>query len=234
MSKIKFEDKNRNGILKQKGFYAAIVVCLLAMGVGTYSAINKVNPPIGEEDTSISITSNYTKDAQGAGKDMTGVPYTTGAEKTTAKKTGVTTKEKNQVAAFFAMPISSSIVKRYSETELIFSETYNDWRVHDGIDISAEKGTKIKAAGDGIVKDIVVDELFGTTVVINHGNGIIAYYCGVNKTPTVKKGQVVEVGTIIGGVDIVPCEAVDQPHLHFYVMKDGKVVSPIDALKLQD
>ena len=234
MSKIKFEDKNRNSILKQKGFYAAVVVCLLAMGVGTYSAINKVNPPVGEDDTTISITSNYTKDAQGAGKDITGVPYTTHTEKTTAKKTAVTTKEKSGVAAFFAMPINSSIVKRYSDAELIFSETYGDWRMHDGIDISAEKGTKIKAAGDGIVKDIFVDELLGTTVVINHGNGIIAYYCGVNKKPDVKKGQVIEVGTVIGAVDVVPCEAVDQPHLHFYVTNDGKVVSPIDTMKLQD
>ncbi|OJU14815.1 MAG: hypothetical protein BGN88_14160 [Clostridiales bacterium 43-6] len=231
MSTMKFEDK-KNNLFRQGGFYAAVVVCLLAMGAGAYSAINRINPTKIQDNAQITITS----EVRGAGNELTGVPYET-TKKTeknvTTKKTVKATEAKNNVAGFFSMPVSGTIIKRYSEDELIFSETYNDWRLHDGIDIAADKGTKVKAAGDGKVTDIKEDALLGTIVVIDHGNGIVAYYCGLNKTPAVKKGQSVEVGTVVGTIDTIPSESVEQPHLHFYVTKSGKVVSPVDTLKLQ-
>jgi murein DD-endopeptidase MepM/ murein hydrolase activator NlpD len=59
---------------------------------------------------------------------------------------------------------------------------------------------------------------------------LIAYYSGLAKEVSVKKGQAVESGKIIGVVDIVPSECSDDPHLHFAMKKNGKWASPLEIM----
>ena len=73
--------------------------------------------------------------------------------------------------------------------------------------------------------------MLGNCVKIDHGNNIIAYYCGLNNA-TVKKGDVVEVGKTIGGIGEITDESADEYHLHFAVQKDDKWVDPIKTLKI--
>jgi len=100
---------------------------------------------------------------------------------------------------------------------------YGDWRFHSGIDIGADYGEPIAAAGDGVV--ITSDWLggYGYTVMIDHGGGMVSLYahCSsllVNYGESVKEGQTV---AIIGSTG-----ASTGPHLHFEVRQNGVSVDP--------
>ncbi len=71
---------------------------------------------------------------------------------------------------------------------------------HYGIDFAADKGTKIKAMLDGIVTMAEPDLFYtGGTLIFDHGHGISTLYMHM-ETISVKKGQKVRQGEIIGTV----------------------------------
>ena len=129
------------------------------------------------------------------------------------------------------MPVAGSVGKNFSDKTLQYSKTYGDMRLHLGIDLQAKEGQDVVSATNGTVKDIYDDELWGKTVVIDHGFGVTARYCGL-KNVTVSKGEKIGVGIKIGVVGTVPCEREDPSHIHIAIIKDGKYVSPVDLLYL--
>lgn len=133
----------------------------------------------------------------------------------------------------YTLPVSGEIHKSFSGEDLVYSQTLEDWRVHEGVDITASKGDKVKTAAKGEVLEVYEDDLLGFTVVIRHSEGVTAYYSGLSEKVLVEAGKTIDAGTILGTIDVVPCELVDPPHLHFAVKKDGKWVDPIAALGLK-
>ena len=129
-------------------------------------------------------------------------------------------------------PVDGEIIKPHSETELSYSKTMEDWRLHRGIDISASIGTTVKAAASGEVSECYTDTAYGVTVVIDHGNGLFSKYCNLASDKMVEIGQTVEKGTAIGVVgDTAEFEVADKAHLHFEVIKDGNGVDPEEYFK---
>lgn len=49
--------------------------------------------------------------------------------------------------------------------------TLDQYRTNDNVCISAEVGDEVKASADGVVSEIVRDDLLGNYVVIDHENG---------------------------------------------------------------
>ena len=105
-------------------------------------------------------------------------------------------------------------------------------RLHTGIDIKCEKNTQIKSSAVGTVTDIKDDAAFGKVITIDHGDNIVLNYCGLNSI-SVKLGQKVSSGDIIGTVGSIPCESSDGVHLHLSALSDGKIVSPLKAMGLE-
>ena len=104
-----------------------------------------------------------------------------------------------------------------------------DWRTHDGLDIQAAEGDAVKTAADGLVVEVVDDELMGTTVVIEHAGGYTTQYSSLQEDPPVGKGQTVSAGDIIGYVGTTAAaESTMGPHLHFSVSNDGEIVDPAE------
>ena len=71
-------------------------------------------------------------------------------------------------------------------------------------------------------------------VKINHGSGLMAYYCGLNSSPSVKKGEQIDGGYQIGAIAEIPCESVEENHLHLIMEQDGKPVSPLKVMEMKD
>ena len=133
----------------------------------------------------------------------------------------------------YVRPTGGAITKDYSMNGLVYSRTMGDWRVHNGVDISANKGETVKSAAEGTVSGISDDPLYGTTVVINQNDGLMVYYRGLNKDTAVHEGENVSAGATIGTVDQIPCESGDGVHLHIEVMSEGKYLNPTERLGIK-
>lgn len=131
----------------------------------------------------------------------------------------------------FIWPLSGEVSQVYSPNDLLFSKTMNDWRTHDGIDIAAQLGTKVMTVADGTVEEVYTDDMYGTTVVIYHADGLRSLYANLAATPTVKPGDAVTMGSVIGSVsDSAIAEIGEVTHLHFAVTLDGEPVDPATYL----
>ncbi len=94
---------------------------------------------------------------------------------------------------------------------------------HEGIDISADKGTDIKASAGGKVTLAKRYSGYGLAVIIDHGRGLSTLYGHASKL-LVKEGQTVKKGDIIAEVGSTGRST--GPHLHFEVMLYGTPVDP--------
>ena len=141
-----------------------------------------------------------------------------------AENTG---KEELPKDPIFTMPIEGDIVKQYGKEKLIYSDTLKEWTTHLGIDIKADKASVVKASTDGCIKSIKNDPRYGLTVVIEHENGFTSVYSNLLTAEFVVVGENVKTGQTIGTVgNSATFEIVDEPHLHFEILKDGNSVDP--------
>ncbi len=125
------------------------------------------------------------------------------------------------------LPVDGPIITEYTSNSLIYSETLESWVGHGAIDIEASEGTIVKAAADGVVKEVYEDELWGIVIVIDHGGELQTRYSGLGTKEMVKVGLNVKKGDHISKVgNTAKIEMLMKPHLHFEVIKNGKLVEP--------
>ena len=251
-----FKESGKHNFFRKYGYYMVLAVCVLSVGVAGWVGIKKMTTPPTERIISTTVVNNSEGEKK-AGVNVSGVEKeTTTAElttaksktetKTTTKTSSATTKSNVQTTlssealdaaagkpyeSYYMAPIGNGVTKAYSNGELVYSETMNDWRVHNGTDFKAEKGDPVKAITDGIVLDVYEDSLMGVIVEVNHGNGVIVKYCGLSKNPPVKKDTSLTMGQTIGTVGEIPVESVEQYHLHLEVTIGKKQIDPASILK---
>ena len=125
-------------------------------------------------------------------------------------------------------PVPGQVITPFSGEELVFDKTLEDWRVHSGIDIGAERSMPVKACASGVIDDIFVDLMDGITIVIDHGNQYKSVYKNLSSDKMVKKGESVEKGQAISGIGETGISEAGIPsHLHFELMKKDKYVDPV-------
>jgi murein DD-endopeptidase MepM/ murein hydrolase activator NlpD len=94
---------------------------------------------------------------------------------------------------------------------------------HAGVDITAVKGTPIKATADGLVSTAEWAGDFGRLVIVDHGHGIQTYYAHLSKLDVVA-GQWVRRGDVVGRSGATG--RATSAHLHYEVRRGGTAVNP--------
>ena len=106
-----------------------------------------------------------------------------------------------------------------------FGESLTMYGFHQGIDINGDTGDPVRAARGGRVTVAGRwDECGGLQVHIDHGGGIESWYRHFSRV-SVKVGQRVDAGTVIGAVGETGCAF--GSHLHFAIRADGNFVDPL-------
>ena len=128
-------------------------------------------------------------------------------------------------------PVSGDILTEYSWGELV-KTSGGVWRTHDGIDIAAESGDSVKAMTSGTVSDIYSDPLWGNCVVIDHGDTVVGYYCGLAPDIKFAVGDSVSAGAAIGTVgNTADIESDMDSHLHFALKYEGVWIDPVSYIE---
>lgn len=222
--------------------FAYAFALLLALGgalvakLATEKALGNLNTPI--ESDYVTIVPEETEDYETIGdidfevrQNLEDVPDT--REDTTAAHI---TKEETTQSPFatpfkdeFALPIDGKVIKEFDKDTPTFNKTMGDWRTHPAIDIKAQEGAQIIAAAYGVVKKIYHDPMYGTTIEIDHGNSVLARYCGFEKeTIEVAIDDIVKEGQTLGFLGTVPGEKDYESHLHYEVFYQKGRINPLD------
>lgn len=218
--------------LSGKGFYLVLAACLIAVGVTgfiAYFEYTTKREPVLEISSQNDINSFVSSNDEVSSEILAGTdasePYSSTEETSSEEET-----TPNVIAHSFSSPVEGEVIKGFSSDEFQLSATYNDMRIHEALDISCGEESLISSAGNGIVTAITNDSELGICVEIDHGNGVIAYYCGLNEDLYVSEGVAVEEGTAIGIVGEIPGECADPIHLHLEFYKNGKPCDPADFI----
>lgn len=225
-----FKKTNKNS-LGRLGLYTLLLLGITAAGIGSYAAMKNSTT---EPEPATSIDWDNQGGTVGAEKIETKITVTqtaptTSAPTSTAEET-TASKDSLPFTGSFALPLGTEILKDYSDGEMVSSKTMGDWRVHNGIDFTGSDGCEIFAIQNGTVTAVYEDELWGTVVEIDHGNEMLAKYCGLQKGSTVQKGDTVKKGETIAKLGTVPVEEADGSHLHLEITVNGTVVDPLAAM----
>lgn len=154
---------------------------------------------------------------------------------TTVSQTEEKTTENSPYAEpysdYYTLPLGTDITNDYSPSTPVYNATMGDWRTHNGVDFKGSDGAQVVAISYGKVTAVYDDTLYGTVAQIDHGNGVTAKYCGLNKDVIeVKAGDTVKAGTVIGYLGEIPCEKTELSHLHFEITYNGENTDPLELM----
>ena len=244
------KDRNRRN-LNTKAFAAAAVLGVAAVAAASFAAYNRtmanLTPTASAPATStwtFSAPESAPANAEQSGVERDDKPAaTSSADRTSgqaAEAQAPETAEAEEVnkpvrsEARNIMPVDGEVSHPFSNGELVKSETLGVWKTHDGCDILCPLGTDVKSMSAGAVTEIREDPLWGVVVAIEQDNGLTVEYCGLAKELSVKTGQEVQEGAVIGKTsDTCQAEIVQQPHLHLGVKQGGKWIDPMSVISGQ-
>lgn len=127
--------------------------------------------------------------------------------------------------SFLRFPLEfTSITSKFTESR--FHPVLKTNMPHTGVDFAAERGTPVRAVGDGIISQANWNGSYGKLVEIQHDSSYMTRYGhldgygeGIQNGTAVKKGQVIgyvgSTGRSTG------------PHLHFELYKDQQYINPL-------
>ncbi len=139
------------------------------------------------------------------------------------------------VATFVVPMKNATISKDYSASELQYNDTLKQWEIHKAIDFVATDSLDVMAISDGTVINVYTNYLEGTVIEISHSNGLTSVYKSLSEDVSVKVGDSVSAGQLIGEASSTMAQELNSgAHLHLEILKDGVKVNPNDYLSLAD
>ncbi len=134
----------------------------------------------------------------------------------------------------FGAPLSGGIGDDYSMGVPVYSDTMGDYRTHNGVDFLGQAGEEVHPVAAGVVTNVKEDRLYGNTVTVDHGQGIVSVISGLADEGLIRTGMKVTRNSVLGVVGTVPVEQTEAPHIHLETRKDGALCDPLQILGLNE
>lgn len=244
--------KNYTKSIKSNAIFIGLGLCLLGAAVAGFSTANNKTPSLAENTTarlSESITIAEKVNDSPAEKyevkinieEFTSLnadePSTAAVFENSAKSIDEASEEETaaqEEEILFSAPLSGAVGMDYSMGIPVFSETLGDYRTHNGVDFKGIKGDSVKTVAEGTVISVESDSLWGNTVKIDHGDGIVSSISGLADEALISAGAKVYDGTIIGIIGEIPVESKEDSHIHLEMRVNGKLTDPMEILGLYE
>lgn len=129
----------------------------------------------------------------------------------------------------FELPFENAVItKVYADNSLLYDNTTKYWRTHQGLDFACSEGTKVVAVYSGTIEKIENSMMNGTTIYLKVSDELTVVYKGLSASVTVKEGDKVTKGAVIGSVTSFLAEKADGVHLHLELLKQGNLIDPTE------
>lgn len=132
----------------------------------------------------------------------------------------------------FSLPADKYTVARDASVDkLVYMSSLNMWKTHNGIDLAMDENAQVKSVFSGKVTKVEQSTLEGVVVTVELSNGMTAIYKSLAST-TLKDGDKIENGAVVGIVGTMLSESDLGTHLHLELKKDGKFVDPASYINV--
>lgn len=133
----------------------------------------------------------------------------------------------------FDLPFeNATISKEYADDKLLYDETTKFWCTHQGLDFACSEGQSVVAVFDGKIKKIENSMMNGTVIYIEVSENLMVVYKGLSSDVSVKEGDNVKKGQVIGKVTSMLSEKADGIHLHLELLKDNVLINPTEYFSI--
>lgn len=239
------------------GFYIALSICLVAVGLAVWSTYTSVSDYLEQSETEyysslVETTAQVAQDVTGVTEEPTQEVVATADEYTTdeTRDKSITLYESStlprtedvdaesdldslsavlKVTESLIYPVDSeSVLREYSETA-VYNSTMKDYRAHTGTDFVANEGENVYSMCDGVVSSISFDEHYGVIIEVSSTDYSV-FYCGVSSETNVKMKDQVKQGDVLGTVSQIPFESNDPTHLHVEVKVGDTLIDPLTVI----
>ena len=117
-------------------------------------------------------------------------------------------------------PVNGSVVAKFGKQyHPVFKNL--ELPANNGLDITAPKGSQIKAVFNGTVKQVFVMPGYNQCVLVQHGKNYFTFYCKLGSV-NVKAGDKVTTGQVLGTMETQS----GNNQIHFELWKDSKPQNP--------
>ncbi len=199
--------------IKTNAVYLVLALCILAIGLSiTFMLLQKNNAlTLDSENPSIEKPSDSVITPPDEDVDLVQKPVV------------------------FILPVENpTSIGEYGDT-MVYNSTLDRFSAHLAIDFFAPEGSDVLAVYDGKVLSVETSFLHGTSITIDHGNGLYSVYNSLVDGDSVSVGQVVEQGEVIGQVSTTNRqEYKDGAHVHFAVKENGEFINPEKYLAFEE
>ncbi len=224
-----------------RGFYIVLALCITAVGATGFYLLDAVTDPMNTVPSSAEEPVTLPDEPVITVPEPTPVrPVQKPAEVTIPapeepaalqQEVPAQSAPVSPVPTVFTWPVKGEILRDFSVETLSLDPTMGDWRTHAGLDVAAKLGTRVLCMTAGTVSEIWEDDDMGTCIRVEHGGQLESVYGNLAPEPTVKVGDTMEIGAILGAVgNTANAEIGMAPHLHLEVFRAGKAMDPMEFL----
>ena len=208
--------------IRKNAYYLAFVLCIAVLAVITVALVTS-----GSTDNSIQTGGNDQIVDEGAQTPSDETNKPSEDEGDNKDQTGNENQPTVSVI-IFDMPVSGgSVIKDYVGASVVYNQTLGLYSGHKAIDFGAEEGAQVVCVYDGVIESVEISKVNGTSVTINHGNGLKSVYNSIEALDSLQQGATIYKGEVLGYVSTNnKTEHLDGAHLHFEVWENGEKVDP--------